>query len=78
MRLLLLLRTGSKIIDNFDNIRCIGIDFLGIENTEEGRKTGWFIKPCWEVTRISSLRDAQCPERYGNGVVSSIKENSLV
>jgi len=29
------------IVDNFDNIRCIGIDFLGIENIEEGRKIGW-------------------------------------
>jgi len=32
---------AQYIVDSFDKIRCIGIDFLGIENIEEGRKTGW-------------------------------------
>jgi len=33
---------GAKyIVDNFENIRCIGMDFMGAENIPEGRKTGW-------------------------------------
>ncbi len=29
------------IVNNFPNIRSIGIDFMGIENIMEGRNTGW-------------------------------------
>jgi len=32
---------AQYIVDNFNNIRCIGMDFMGAENIPEGRKTGW-------------------------------------
>ena len=32
---------AQYIVDNFENIRCIGMDFMGAENIPEGRKAGW-------------------------------------
>lgn len=32
---------AQYIVDNFSNVRCMGMDFMGAENIPEGRKAGW-------------------------------------
>jgi kynurenine formamidase len=31
----------AKYLSTFDNLRCIGVDFISIENVENGRRTGF-------------------------------------
>ena len=37
------IKSAKYIKSNFSNIRCIGVDLMGIENIVEGRETGWNI-----------------------------------
>jgi len=36
-------KSAKYIKSNFPNIRCIGVDLMGIENIVEGRESGWIV-----------------------------------